>query len=90
MPRYQTEFDVPLNMEPEDLARFIESLREFGYPKIVFRVEAASKDEAVREVSNSVSVWWRLHRYTPAWWDLKLRNVRRLWRPGEWTNAPLD
>lgn len=87
--RYQGEFDIPMNMEPEDLSQFIEALREFGYPKIVFRVEAADKEEAVTEVANSTSVWWlRGGRYTKEWWSKVIRNVRREWTEDEWPRLP--
>lgn len=77
MPKYEAEFDIPMGLSPEDLAHFIEGLRAFGYPKIIFRVEGVSKARVAVDVSNELSHWWlRTGKYTDSWFYEKLRAIR--------------
>ena len=74
MPKYEAEFEIPLSLADEELGSLIESLREFGHPKLIVRVEAKSRKEAASELGESCSSWWPL--FYPEWWHEVLRVIR--------------
>lgn len=74
MPKYEAEFEIPLFLHGEDLEHFVDALREYGHPKIIFRVEGDSRSEVINEVANSTSNWWP--SFDHEWWQRKLRVLR--------------
>jgi len=76
MTKYEAQIEIPYFKDPADLQAFVEALREFGHPTLVWRTEAKDKHEAAAEVANSVSVFWAYNRFDKDWWMGKLRALR--------------
>lgn len=83
MTKYETEFDIPMGMSPRELDDFIDRLREFGYPKIIFRAETSgdikTKRALANEIGNSVGSFWYyfFDKFGPEWWYENLRANRK-------------
>ena len=76
MPKYEAEFDIPLSMDTEQLAEFVEALREYGYPRLVFRIEAPSRKAAASQVGESTSGFWHRGAFDAGWWSDQLKAIR--------------
>lgn len=73
-PKYEAEFEIDLY--GEDLAHFVEALREQGHPKLVLRVEADTRAKAANAMAESTSGWWGYSTYDRDWWAGRLRAIR--------------
>lgn len=72
MPKYEAEFEIPwVNGDSE---AFIEALRGQAHPKLVLRIEAKDRKEAVAELAEATNPWWP--EYDEYWWQSQLVAIR--------------
>jgi len=80
MPKYEVQLDVPLFGDAAALDKFMDGLREYGYPILTVEIEAKSRAEAAKLLAESTETYAPEarpgSRFSKEWWLDRLQLLR--------------
>ena len=80
MPKYEAKLDLPMFGDNTDLEKFIEGLRQHGYPTLTVEIEAKDRDEAAAILAESTESFGTYYgsgsKFSSGYWLDRLRAMR--------------